>query len=137
MILQKDLQKLFQKLVQADSVHFKVDGTDILIRVFDHASKLFLSAPVFSGDNFIPKSVRKCLSETVPFGHSDLKTYFTVDEEHFQVVLNYVGLLDSMGNMENENLKEQLEDFSLLAEKWHEYLEDHGKSDLVYVWAKK
>lgn len=133
MLLQRDLQRLFQKLGQSSTVHFTVDGTDILIRVFDNASKIYLSTPVFSGGNFIPRSVRKCLSEKAPFGHNDLKTYFTVDEEHFQVVLNYIGLLESI---QNDGLKTQLEDFSYMAEMWHQYLEDHGKNDLVHVRVK-
>lgn len=134
MLVQKDLMKLFQQLIHDESVHFNVDGIDILIRVFDNSSKLFLTTPVFIGGNFIPKSVRQCLSQKAPFYREDqIKTYLTVDEERYQVFLNCISVLEAC---HNGDLKNQLEEFSWLADQWRNYLEEHGKNDLIHVRVK-
>lgn len=131
MIVSTELKKMFQQLVQDDVARIKVDGTDVLVRSFDHASKLFLSAPVYLGSNFIPRSVRKCASEKAPFARNDqVKTYLTIDEEQFQVLLNYVGKMDSV---QNESFIHLLEEFSSLADKWRLYLDENDRNDLVYV----
>lgn len=134
MLVAKEFQKLFQQLIQGETTQYRIDGIDILLRLFDNSSKLFISAPIYEGSNFIPTSVRACVSQIAPFAREDhIHTYLTVDEEHFKVFLNCVSGLDSFYN---ETLKYQLEEFSWLADKWRVYLDEHDKNDLVYVRAK-
>jgi hypothetical protein len=133
LVEKKEFKKLFQKLIEEDTAHFNVGGSDIYIRVIDKASKLSLSTQVYFGGNFIPKSVRSCIVKQAPFSHGSIKTYLTVDENHFQVYLNYLGKLDSL---HSDSFKMLLEEFSWLADEWRLYLDEHDKHDLVYVHVK-
>lgn len=131
MLVEKEIKKLFQQLLQDDVVHINVGRSDITVRVFDHASKLSLSTPVYEGGNFIPKSVRVAsLSKVVPFARDDLKTYLSIDEQSYQVALNYLGRLE---NFHNDSFKDLLEGFSGLADDWRLFLDEHDKNDLVHV----
>ena len=134
MLVEKELRKLFRQLLQDDVVHIEVDGSDIIVRVYEGASKLFVSTPVYNGGNFIPKSVRKSLEEKTPFARDHIKTYFTVDENNFQISLNYIGKLDLEQNI---MFKDIIEEFSWLAEEWRRYLDEHDKNDLIYVRVNK
>lgn len=134
MLIEKDLKKVLQQLLQNDVVNIDVGGGfSITMRIFDNASKLALSTPVYHGGNFIPKSVRNCISQKAPFNSESIKTYLTVDENRFQIFLNYLGTLDPV---QNESFKGLLEDFSWLADEWRLYLDEHDKEDLIYVRSK-
>jgi hypothetical protein len=133
MLIEKDIQKILSQLAGGDSIKFPVDGSDIMIRFIDKASKLSLSALVYEGGNYIPSSVRRCLSEKSPIFHPSILTYLTVDEQRFQIQLNYLG---HSQEMTQQHFKELLEEFGLIAEKWRLYLDDHDKDDLVYVKVK-
>jgi hypothetical protein len=60
-------------------------------------------------------------------------TFFTVDEQNYQVKINYLGHAHQLNQ---HSFKETLEDFGSMAEKWRLYLDDHDKNDLVYVRVK-
>lgn len=133
MIIEKELKKLYHELLKQDVAHISLSGSYVTIRLLDETSKLFLSTSVFHGENFIPKSVRKCISQKFVDPRARLRTYLTVDENNFQIVLNYLGSLHSLDNQE---LKDLLEEFSSCADRWRDILDDHGKNDLVYVSVK-
>ncbi|MBA3957335.1 MAG: hypothetical protein H0X51_02915 [Parachlamydiaceae bacterium] len=133
MLVEKDIKRLFQQLVQDDTVHIAVDGVDVLVRVFDHASKLFLSATVYTGGNFIPQSVRKTVGLHAPFMRDEqIKTYITVDDNHYLININYIGKMDCY----SDSLRQLLEEFSWLAEQWRSYLDERGKQDLIHIHVK-
>lgn len=133
LVEKKELKRLFQKLIEEDTAHFNLGGSDIYIRVLDKASKLSLSTQVYFGSNFIPKSVRSCIAKSAPFSHDSIKTYLTVDENHFQINLNYLGRLESL---QSDTFKTLLEEFSWLADEWRLYLDEHDKHDLVHIRVK-
>ncbi|QLH37588.1 MAG: hypothetical protein HWD61_09770 [Parachlamydiaceae bacterium] len=130
MIIEKDLQKLFQKLDHDDTAKITLSGNDIFIKVFDEASKISLSTTVYNGGNFIPKSVRNGISQKSPFNHVSIKTSLAVDENQYLVNLNYLGHLEQMNNQKFTHL---LEEFSWLAHAWKAYLDEHDKNDLIRV----
>lgn len=133
MLVEKDIQQILSQLAVGDSINIPFDGSDIMICFIDEASKLSLTALVYDGGNFIPNSVRRCLSHKSPFFHPSILTFLTVDEQRFQIKLNYLGQAHSLNH---HNFKELLEEFGLMAEKWRLYLDEHGKSDLIYVRVK-
>jgi hypothetical protein len=133
MLIEKDIQQILSQLAGGDLIKVPFDGSDIMVRIVDEASKLSLTTLVYQGGNYIPASVRRCLSRKSPFFHPSMRTFFTVDEQNFQVRLNYLGQAQPL---DHEHVKELLEDFGLLAEKWRLYLDDHDKNDLVYVRVK-
>lgn len=132
MLIEKDIQNLLNQLASGDSFQVALDGSNIMIRFLDGSSKLSLSALVYEGDNYIPSSVRHCLSHRSPFPHPYLLTYFTVNEDRYQVTLNYLGYTE----LTQGHLKELLEDFGLMVEKWRLYLDEHDRNDLVHVRVK-
>ena len=133
MIVQKDLKKLFDKLLRDDYAQISIDGADITVRVYDMAAKFSLVTPVYLGSNFIPKSVRECVARKATFDHSEIKTYLTVDENNFQINLNFLG---STEPLTNQRFVDLLEEFSWLAQEWRHVLDDHDKNDLIHIRVK-
>ena len=133
MLVEKDAQRILNKLASGDTINVPFDGSDIMIRVIDESSKLSLQALVYVGGSFIPKSVRQCLSRKSPSFHPSILTFLTVDEQHYQVKLNYLGHAEMTDNHEFIDL---LEKFGSMAEKWRLYLDEHDKNDLIYVRVK-
>ena len=130
MVLQKELKRLFHQLVRGDVAQIALGGSDITVRILDHTSTFSLTTPVYFGGNFIPKSVRRCLSQKAPFAHENIKTNLSLDENNFKVYLNYLGSLD---HLNGEKFKELLEEFSWLADEWRLFLDEHDKNDLIHV----
>ena len=133
MLVEKDVQQILSQLAGGESIKIPFDGSDVIVRIIDEASKLSLTASVYEGGNYIPGSVRNCLSHKSPFSHHQVRTYLTLDENQFQVKLNYLGQAQ---DLDHHQFKDLLEDFGIMAEKWRYYLEQHGKNDLVYVRVK-
>lgn len=133
MLIKNELKKIFLQLLKDDVVQIDVNGFNITVRVFDGASKLLLSAPVYFGGNFIPKSVRTSLSHKASFAEDHIKTFLTIDEDNFQVHIKYLGKLNKVNN---EAFALLLEDFSWLAGEWHFFLDERDKNDLVHVRVK-
>jgi hypothetical protein len=133
MLIEKDIKKIFSQLAVVNAVDVPFDGSQIMVRLMDNASKLSLTALIYEGSDYIPPSVRSCLSRKSPFFNSMILTSLTVDEQHFQIRLQYLG---QMKSLTQADFKQLLEDFGSIAEKWRLYLDDHDKNDLVYVRAK-
>jgi hypothetical protein len=134
MLLEKDLKKLFSRLIHEDVVQIPCGNNDLTLRVVDQASKVLLSTPVYFGGNFIPSSVRKCVSQKHPFrDDSMIKTSISIDEDQFKIHLSY---LDDMENLNTHNFTDIIEKFSELAEKWRLVLDENDRNDLVYIHAK-
>ncbi len=128
--MNNQLKHLFQQLIKDDMAQIELGGSNITIRVLDHASTFSLSTPVYFGGNFIPKSVRHCLSQKTPFPQTGIKTNLSIDEANFKIYLNYFGALE---HLNGDKFRELLEDFSWLADEWRFYLDEHDKNDLVHV----
>lgn len=133
MLIEKDIQKILDKLPDGDYIKVSFDGSDIILRSLDDASKLSLMTLVYYGGNYIPLSVRHCLSHKSPFPHQPIQTFLTIDEQNFQIHLHYRG---NATPLTNSQFKDLLEDFGAIAEKWRIYLDEHDSNDLVYVRVK-
>jgi hypothetical protein len=133
MLIEKEIKQIFNHLADGDLIRIPFDGSDITIRTIDEASKLSLTSQVYDGGNYIPASVRLCLSRQSPFYHPSVLTFLTIDEQNFKINLNYLGQTQSLTQ---HHFKELLEEFGLIAEKWRLYLDDHDKDDRVYVRVK-
>lgn len=133
MLVEQDIQKMLHRLADGDSIKIALDGSDIMIRFLNGATKLSLTTSVYYGGNYIPSSVRQCASGPAPFASSFIKTYLQIDEGLFQICLHYLGPAEYLTQ---SYLKEILEEFGWIAEKWRLYLDEHDKNDLVYVRVK-
>ena len=133
MIIQKDLKRLFAQLLHDDFARITIDGAEVLVRIYDRAAKFSLVTPVYFGSNFIPNSVRQCVAKRAPFDHGEIKTFLTVDENNFQINLNYLGTTEPLSN---QFFVELLEQFSWLAQEWRLYLDENDKNDLIHIRVK-
>lgn len=136
MLIEKDLQQALRNLFEHNGTPVKVgyDGSEILIRFVDNASKVFLTAPVYLGGNYIPASVRRCLSHKFPSTYlPSIRTYLSVDEQNFQINLHYLGQAESLNYGQ---LKGLIEEFAWISDRWRDYLDEHDKHDLVHVRVK-
>lgn len=132
-MLVKDIRHILGQLEEEGAVSVPTDsGHEVFLRFVDGASKLSMSSLVYEGGNYIPKSVRNCLTKS-PFAKSPILTFFSIDEEKYQVRLHYLGQSQFFSQHE---FKEVLEDFENTAHRWRDYLDDHGKRDLIYVNVK-
>lgn len=133
MIVQKELRRLLKELTDRETAELTLSFSPIKIRVFDHGSKLALATSVYEGGNYIPKSVRQGISGTPPFRPSAIRTFLKVDEDHYQIHLNYLGPLSHLNDMQ---LQEILEEFNDRADEWRLFLDEHDKNDLIYIHVK-
>ncbi len=133
MLLEHEVKKLLQELGYADVAKIDLGGGSITVKAFDHGKKIFLSTPVYFGGNYIPKSVRSCLKQRAPFESFVIRTTLKVDEDHYSIHLNYIGDIETMTN---QRLIGILEDFSGLAARWRDYLDEHDQNDLVHIPVK-
>lgn len=134
MLIEKDIHKILSHLAGHESVQISFDGSEIFIRFMEAASKLSLTTVVYNGGNYIPSSVRSCVSHKAPIFQASIPTFLTLDEPHFQIQLNYIGTANE--TLSYVKFKELLEEFGFMAEKWRNYLDEHDKNDLVYVRVK-
>lgn len=133
MIIEKELRKLLHRLIKEEVAQITLGASEVRVHVYDNATKISLSTPVYFGGNFIPLSVRKCLSQKPIFEKGHIKTYLFANEPHFQISLNYVGSLEYLNKRMFIDL---LEEFSWLADEWRLYLDEHDKNDLIHVRVK-
>ena len=130
MLKEKEIKKLLSELVHADVAQIHLNGFAITVNIYNQGSKIFLSTPVYFGGNYIPKSVRSCLSRKAPFDRLSIRTNLEVDEENYLVNLKHVG---TIAPTSQQRFIDLLKDFSWLAEMWHDYLDEHDKNDLIHV----
>lgn len=132
MILDSDIKKLFKHLHDRNSAQIRLMGSDIWVTT-DHHSNISLLTEVYFGGNFIPKSVRTCITTKPPFDRDAIPTSLSIDEEHFKIFLKFH---EKMENLNQRMLIDVLEEFSYLADEWKLYLDEHDKNDLVYTRVK-
>ncbi|WP_213152423.1 hypothetical protein [Neochlamydia sp. AcF95] len=130
MIIEQDLKKLFQKLDHDQVLHIQLNENELGIKVFDGASKIFLTTRIYKGDNFIPKSVRNGIARKAPCSRTSIKTFLSINENQYRVDLNYLGLLQQMNA---QNFAILMEDFVRLACGWRVYLDEQDQNDLIHV----
>lgn len=132
MIIERDFRRLVHQLIKEEIAQIVLGNSELTVHVFDNATKFSLAAEVYFGGNFIAKSVRDSLTKKPAFLHGGphIQTYFTIDEENFRIILNYLGGLEPLNKRMFIDI---LEDFSWLADEWRLYLDEHDKNDLIHV----
>ncbi|MBA3238790.1 MAG: hypothetical protein H0T62_10665 [Parachlamydiaceae bacterium] len=133
MILAKDINKLFNCLLGEGTVQLHIGGSDINAQLSEQNAKISVSAVVYEGDGYIPKSVRKCAAGKLPFSGEWIHTQLEIDEDNFTIFLTYKG---QTREFNQSNFKDFLEEFSWQADEWRLYLEEHDKHDLIYAHAR-
>ncbi len=130
---EKKVNKVLHELSHSQFTEVEWNGSLVNLKIVADGNQIFISTPVYFGDNYIPKSVRKCLTQQILFAHVEIKTFLTVNETLFKITLNYIG---NISEINQEEIKELLESFTWIAEKWRAILEENDKHDLIYIHAK-
>ena len=130
MVASKLIQTVLDELKERGNAQIRLLGSTITAKSCLNSSKLWLSAVIYGGKNYIPDSVRQCQQALSPVPHSKIPTFVTVDEKKFQLVLNYVGIMPKSNTPE---VKDLIEQFSWDAEEWRYFLDDFDKRDLIRV----
>lgn len=135
MLIDKEIRKIFNQLDDGMPLRIPFEGSEIFVNFIDNATKLCLTSQVYFGGNYIPSSVRRCLSlKTPPFYGYSIPTFLSVDEHRFQINLNYLGETEDLSYAD---FKDLIGEFSAMAEQWRLYLDEHDRNDLVYVRVPK
>lgn len=132
-MIEKKINRLLRELSSTEQAQIHLNGFAVTVNMKDHGSKLLLTTPVYFGGNYIPKSVRTSLKKKAPFDRLGLQTSLEIDEESFSINLSYNGHPAPSGY---NGIVDLLEDFSWLAERWRDYLDEQDKNDLVYIPVK-
>lgn len=130
MLLEWDAKRTLSHLVQTGSAEVELLGATVTMRL-DSDNKIVLSATIFSGDDYIPPSVRQALGSDLPNGAATIRTFPKIDEALFTVYLHYFGVLSAVNLTD---FKALLEEFGWLVDEWRRYLDDRGRDDLVHVY---
>lgn len=130
MNVKEEIDSLLSQLLLHDVGEIHFHGSVMNIRLFDIHTKLALNTTVYNGSNYIPKSVRNCLTSKAPLPQTGIRTYLSVDEENFKIHLNYVGKID---HLDRKRFLKLLEEFAWIAEAWRKFLDEHDRQDLVFV----
>lgn len=132
MVVEKDVKNLVTHLSDGEVSTIFVFGNPIDVAMLEQGEKFTLSSSVYEGGNYIPHSVRNCLTKKPRF-YSSLDTFFKVDEDRYHVSLHYHG---NPQEFNEQGFKILLEEFGSLTEEWRLYLDEHDRNDLVGVIAK-
>lgn len=131
MIIEKGLLKRWIES-EGESRVFTLSSAPITVSIVDKGAKLALAATVYEGGNYIPQSVRKCLTRKRPF-ISSFETTLYLDEDDFRVILRYLG---EALPFEGQAFQELIYEFDALVEEWRRILDEHDKNDLIHVRVK-
>lgn len=134
MIVNKVIKQFINQLFSEETAQIHLGDSELSVHIFENAQKISLSCVVYDGENFIPFSVRNSLIKQHGSAHSSLKTHFTIDEDHYNIQLKYVGHLEGFNQCAFVDL---LEEFSSIADEWRHFLDDQGNRDLIYIHAPK
>jgi len=114
-------------------LHVPFDGLDISLKGSADRAAVCISAVVFCGEQYIPKSIRKCIQGRGPCAGFIPESFVHVDEVNCRVDLNSNCLLKGLSE---DEFIELLEEFSFQVEEWKHFINRHGEGDLVYIHAK-
>lgn len=134
MLIDKELEKLYNDLLASEQSQFFMHGFDLSLKLFSDSKKISLVTPVYFGGNYIPHSVRSGITKSPPFERwATIKTHLSINEEDFSVTLHYDDTTEVLNSF---RLLHLLENFCALAEEWRIYLDEHDRNDLLHVIAR-
>lgn len=125
MLKEHPLQRVLRDLKRGERPRFTVEGQELTFTLAEPQSVLIVKTPVYSGENYIPASVRGSLPRK-RVNH----TYLSIDEDQYEINLQTEVGANDLTDREFEGL---ISEFCTEANQWRARLDDHGRNDLVYV----
>lgn len=133
MVNKDQIDQIVEQLIKKQYVECIINGELLVLRFSEGFNKLVISTSVFDGGNYIPDSVRRGVNAKSVFPQCNIRTFFTLDEKKFQVVLNFSTDMDKGFG----EFSDWVHEFLWMANEWRFILERYGKEDLVFVYASK
>lgn len=131
MIVQEELKKLIDSLVDHDLAAISIDGNEIFVHLIQDGSKLSLAAQLWQGSNYIPASIRSGVQATLsPLNGGPFAPTLIINEQLFQIYLYYVEPIEELSH---HQLAAILQEFSLVTSYWRHYLDDQDKRDRIFI----
>lgn len=128
------IKDMISQLTHHRTVELAMNGFRIVSQLAPLGNTLSLRTVVYEGFNYVPPSVRQCLSGSFLGPASPLKALLNLNEETFEITLAFS---EPVPNLTEESLIGLLEEFTWLGEEWRRILDDHDKRDLVHILAPK
>lgn len=132
MVKDQEVYRILNQLNNAAIAEFAVAGNEVMVRAIDQSTKLSFSTTIYQGASYIPKSVRSSIEKS--FQKGSIPTFINVSEDDYRITLHYLGRLEGM---HPSQLKDLLEEFTVIAEDWRQKLDDMDKNDRVYIYNKR
>lgn len=127
------VKNIISKLHHHRLVELKLNNCRITCQLSSASNILSIKAVVYEGENYIPPSVRECISKSFLTPSSSLNATLSVVEETYEIVL---GLSEQIYPLTEEFFLHFLQEFNWLSEEWRRILDDYGERDLLPVKVK-
>ncbi len=127
------IKDLVDYLIHRGKVEVPAHGSRILVEFSARTELLSFQSTVYQGQDYVPPSVRLCLSPSFRGPASSLLTSLELHKETYSVSLHFS---DTIPHLTHDLLMSLLEEFGWLAEEWRQVFDDHDKRDLVHIRAK-
>lgn len=121
---------VLSQLAQRNKARIVKQGSVIFVETLPVSKKWKLSTPVYSGQGYIPHSVRECVgssSGTLRFQSEG--AYLKLDEETHNV--NLIQEIES--SVKYVPFRYSMRDFAKVAEEWREILDEFARRDHVPI----
>lgn len=129
MVVQQEVQELFQNLIHREAAIIVVGGSEILVRTADDGQLLLITTPVYCGGNYIPSRVRHAVALN-SVQSKLIRPKLIIDEDRFEIFLRYI---EERRDLSLETLKADLEEFAWLADEWRTILDEEDRNDRVHI----
>lgn len=127
-----ELEQILQELREHPHALIQWHGWKIHL-VLAQRSQFCLHTIVYCGDAYVPPGVREAVLLNPAAIGSSLRTSVRLDEQTHRVTLLHEATQPPVANRE---LAQILEEFSWVAERWWQYLNERDRRDLIYVIAR-
>lgn len=130
MVTKEEAKEAFFRLSALRIARIGDVSDGVFLQPLDFGAKLHLSTLVYSGDKFIPFSVRQAATTHLETPYSHIHTWLSFDEELYQIFLHHEGDFSDVGIEELHELASEFEDAAF---KWREIFEEKDRQDLVHI----
>ncbi len=130
---QIDLNNFYKNLINNKFVNYTYETVTIQLALVEDGQSIVLTALIYSGDGYIPPSVRDSINKEV----ATKQISFVIDEKTHQIYLRHLQNIFSWQLLNQQEFFSILETFSESVEKWRLLLDQKDRNDLIYVTSKK
>lgn len=124
---------VMSQLASNRKAHVVVQDEVIFFETSKRANYLILSSHVYSGDDYLPQTVRSCISSRGVLRWQDNGAYLKFDSPSSSIFL-----FQEIQMEEGKYIpfRRHLNDFSIVADQWRKILQDFSERDSFFVMGR-